>query len=621
MPNFLALFGMKSMVAAGSVAAVTAGTAVVYRDEIPKLWEQVNVSLPLPKAHQEPVSLVREDDGTTPAVKKPVVTSNAEPKTEEVPVPKAEEVETVKIITPTFDLLRVEPDGSVLVAGNAAPNSKIDLVDSEGNVLATTQAGPEGDFVALPDGPLEPGDYVITLRAEKDGQEPVLSAQTSLVTVPERNDGEVLAMISEEGKPSEIITKPETLEAKEEPKPAEEPAAEVAKVEPVEEPKVEEVAKTEEEPKVEEVVEAEPETPAKPKVEVAAEVAAVEPKPAEEPAVEVAKVEEPKEPVKEPEVAAVEPVEEVKPEEPAEPAPQVIVEAVEVENGQVYVAGAVPRGVPVRIYIDNEFIGLTRGTSDERFLVSKEYNLTEGEHTVRADVISSKDGSVLSRAIVPLIHEVPEELQPEVEVAAAEPEAPAKVEEPVEVAAVETETDVKPEPVEEPKVAEAPAVEPAKPVEEVVETAPEPAPAATKVEVAEPKPEAAPVEEVAKVETPKVEAPKVEVAKVEPEAPKVEEPKVEVAKVEPAPKVEEPKVEVAAVAAAPAKPAAPRVLKTGRAVIIKRGDNLWRISRKTYGRGIRYTTIYNANRNQIANPHRIFIGQIFKIPEKAEQEG
>ena len=150
MPNFLALFGMKSMVAAGSVAAVTAGTAVVYRDEIPKLWEQVNVSLPLPKAHQKPVSLVREDDGTQPAVKKPVVTSNADPKPEAVPVPKAEEAEVVQIITPTFDLLRVEPDGSVLVAGNAAPNSKIDLIDSEGNVLATTQAGPEGDFVALP---------------------------------------------------------------------------------------------------------------------------------------------------------------------------------------------------------------------------------------------------------------------------------------------------------------------------------------------------------------------------------------------------------------------------------------------------------------------------------------
>ena len=63
------------------------------------------------------------------------------------------------------------------------------------------------------------------------------------------------------------------------------------------------------------------------------------------------------------------------------------------------------------------------------------------------------------------------------------------------------------------------------------------------------------------------------------------------------------------------------MLKTGRAVIIKRGDNLWRISRKTYGRGIRYTTIYNANRNQITDPDRIYIGQIFKIPENPDQEG
>ena len=67
------------------------------------------------------------------------------------------------------------------------------------------------------------------------------------------------------------------------------------------------------------------------------------------------------------------------------------------------------------------------------------------------------------------------------------------------------------------------------------------------------------------------------------------------------------------------QPSAPQVIKTGSAVIIKPGDNLWRISRKTYGRGIRYTTIYNANRDQIRDPNRIYIGQIFKIPEKAEQ--
>ncbi|MEL6922171.1 MAG: LysM peptidoglycan-binding domain-containing protein, partial [Pseudomonadota bacterium] len=63
---------------------------------------------------------------------------------------------------------------------------------------------------------------------------------------------------------------------------------------------------------------------------------------------------------------------------------------------------------------------------------------------------------------------------------------------------------------------------------------------------------------------------------------------------------------------------APAPLQTGTSIIIKPGDNLWRISRRTYGKGIRYTTIYNANRDQIRDPSRIYIGQIFKIPQIAQ---
>ena len=55
--------------------------------------------------------------------------------------------------------------------------------------------------------------------------------------------------------------------------------------------------------------------------------------------------------------------------------------------------------------------------------------------------------------------------------------------------------------------------------------------------------------------------------------------------------------------------------KTGTSVIIRGGDSLWRISRKTYGQGIRYTTIFAANRDQIRDPDRIYIGQIFKLPD------
>ncbi|QDG78082.1 LysM peptidoglycan-binding domain-containing protein [Labrenzia sp. PHM005] len=50
-------------------------------------------------------------------------------------------------------------------------------------------------------------------------------------------------------------------------------------------------------------------------------------------------------------------------------------------------------------------------------------------------------------------------------------------------------------------------------------------------------------------------------------------------------------------------------------VIIRKGDNLWRISRRLYGEGIRYTTIYQANQGQIRNPDLIYPGQVFLTPE------
>ena len=51
--------------------------------------------------------------------------------------------------------------------------------------------------------------------------------------------------------------------------------------------------------------------------------------------------------------------------------------------------------------------------------------------------------------------------------------------------------------------------------------------------------------------------------------------------------------------------------------IVSRGDSLWRISRVTYGAGMRYAIVYKANRDQIRNPNRIYPGQIFVLPMKA----
>jgi nucleoid-associated protein YgaU len=49
---------------------------------------------------------------------------------------------------------------------------------------------------------------------------------------------------------------------------------------------------------------------------------------------------------------------------------------------------------------------------------------------------------------------------------------------------------------------------------------------------------------------------------------------------------------------------------------VSRGDSLWRISRISYGVGMRYAAIYQANRKQIRNPNLIYPGQTFVVPTR-----
>jgi nucleoid-associated protein YgaU len=64
--------------------------------------------------------------------------------------------------------------------------------------------------------------------------------------------------------------------------------------------------------------------------------------------------------------------------------------------------------------------------------------------------------------------------------------------------------------------------------------------------------------------------------------------------------------EVVVAAATPDKPSR---------IIIQPGNNLWRISREVYGKGKMFTVIWEANRDQIKNPNRIYPGQILTAPK------
>ena len=73
---------------------------------------------------------------------------------------------------------------------------------------------------------------------------------------------------------------------------------------------------------------------------------------------------------------------------------------------------------------------------------------------------------------------------------------------------------------------------------------------------------------------------------------------------------------VTARVALPFSPARPgELVAEGGKVIVQPGNSLWRIARHNYGEGMRYTIIYEANKDRIKDPDLIFPGQVFVVPK------
>lgn len=242
------------------------------------------------------------------------------------------------------------------------------------------------------------------------------------------------------------------------------------------------------------------------------------------------------------------------------------------EFGNIVFGGRGPAGSTVQIYVDNKLYGSVVIGADGTWTMAGVALLAVGAHELRADEIGA-DGTVKSRVGMPFFREDP------AKVAIAKPVVVPEA--PVVVAAAE------PAPAK-------PAVAAATTKAAEVAKAPEPAPVTEAPKVAE-APEVAEAPKVTE-ESKVAEAPKVD------EAPKVEEaPKAVAEPAAPAPAE-------TAVAVATPEPPAPTT------IIIQPGNNLWKLSRQIYGKGILYTVIYEANKDLIKNPRLIYPGQLFVAP-------
>lgn len=116
-----------------------------------------------------------------------------------------------KIIPPSFDVVRVNPEGNAVMAGRAHPGSRVEILDDK-DVFGTVNADLRGEWVYVPENLLEPGERRLGLRMHVKDHEPVLSDHVVILVVPERggsSDGALALKVRRDGTgPSEVLQKP-----------------------------------------------------------------------------------------------------------------------------------------------------------------------------------------------------------------------------------------------------------------------------------------------------------------------------------------------------------------------------------------------------------------------------
>ena len=435
--------------------------------------------------------------------------------------------------TPVLDVVRIEPNGEVVIAGNAPQGERVGLTYND-EVIAEADVEEGGDFVLVPGQPIPQGEGtlgVVVIDGEGN-RESQSDEQVAVVLPDDGSEDGFLVSVLRPGQPVEIIERvsPESTET---------PDIEIAtRIEPASEQGTEQ---------------------------------------GEAPQVEIAS--------------------RIEPDAQAEtPEPFVVVDAIELEGQNIWIAGAAPPGTVIRLYQDNQLLGQAVSGEEGRYLFEGALSDASGDVTVRADALATSSADVVARA------EVPFEM-PTVETPVETAQAPAE-----QTGQASTEQTA----VEQP-AAEQPATEQA-PAEQA---GAEPAPAeqaeteqATDGQAVDEQPDA-PALEIASTITPESST------ENEQSATPNGEPQVETAAAAPDGAQALPQPADANVQPADARIS---VLDTGR-VIIRRGDNLWRLSRRVYGQGIRYTSIYDANRDQIRDPALIFPGQVFELPTPEAEWG
>ena len=118
------------------------------------------------------------------------------------------------VTPPTFDVVRIGPEGHAVIAGRAAPGARVTVTEGE-TVIGEVTADKRGEWVLTPEAPIEPGTREFGLAARAGEAEPVESESVVVLAVPERapapgtgETGTLAVLLPREGGVSRVLQEP-----------------------------------------------------------------------------------------------------------------------------------------------------------------------------------------------------------------------------------------------------------------------------------------------------------------------------------------------------------------------------------------------------------------------------
>jgi len=447
--------------------------------------------------------------------------------------------------TPTFDIVRVEPDGASVIAGRAAPNSRVELM-RDGKPFATAQADAAGQFALTPPD-LPPGSSEIALRASGPDGKPLPGRESVTIVVAETRNTKPLIALTAPDAPTRVLSQPDAPEA------SGKPPATVA---------VETPDRAAPEPRAADGSRGAGETAAK------SRQATTQSRGADAPAGKAASG-----------AGALR-----------------IVSVDAQEGGRLHVTGQTTAWSSLRLYLNDTMVASGQSGADGRVAFTIGRGVKPGAYRIRVDSVDSGGGTVKARAEVAFAYPDSVPTTRYADNSPAEKKASTAVGKsaPTAEPAPNTQT--------APGRARSASQTPATATDQPVAGGPaQPAPKLKAGDMGTAQSPTAPPSRASGA------------AGSEPERPAAAG-TPSLAASTPAPAADG-----RAAALSP-----PRSDGTGAGAVfvpevatarITRGDSLWQISRRTYGRGNRYTVIYDANQDQIRDPNRIYPGQMFVLPK------